>query len=107
MSIYQRIKELAKKKNISIRELEHQMGFPNGTLLKWIDNANSQKLKKVANYFNVSTDYLLGNENSEKSTANLDDLETIMMFGGKPVPEEDKETVLQILRSLRDARNNK
>ncbi|USS85889.1 helix-turn-helix domain-containing protein [Fructilactobacillus cliffordii] len=105
MSIYQRIKELAKNKNISIRELEHQLGFPNGTLQKWVDNANSQKLKKVANYFNVSTDYLLGN--GERPTADLDDLETIMMFGGKPVPEEDKQTVLEILRRLRDARDHK
>lgn len=104
MSIYQRIKELAKSKNISIRELEHQLDFPNGTLQKWIDNANSQKLKKVANFFNVSTDYLLGNEGIK--TANLDDLKTIMMFGGKPIPEEDKETVLEILRRLRDARNH-
>lgn len=104
MSIYQRIKLLAKDKKISIRELEHQMGFPNGTMQKWENNANSQKLKKVANYFNVSVDYLLGNDAS--NTADLDDLSTIMMFGGKPIPEEDRDTVIQILRRLRNARNN-
>ncbi|CAM2749482.1 helix-turn-helix domain-containing protein [Fructilactobacillus fructivorans] len=104
MSIYQRVKELAKNKNISIRELEHQLGFSNGTLQKWDKTANSQKLKKVANYFNVSVDYLLGN--STGNSADLDDLSTIMMFGGKPIPEEDRETVVEILRKLRNARNH-
>lgn len=103
MSIYQRIKCLANNR-ISIRELEHQLGFPNGTIQKWDDNANSQKLKKVANYFKVSTDYLLGNES--RQTANLDDLNTVMMFGGQPIIEEDQEAVLDILRRLRNARNN-
>ncbi|CAK1255039.1 helix-turn-helix transcriptional regulator [Fructobacillus cardui] len=104
MSIYQRVKGLANNR-ISIRELEHQLGFPNGTIQKWDDNANSQKLKKVANYFQVSTDYLLGND--IRQTASIDDLKTVMMFGGQPIPEEDHQVVLDILQRLRNARNNK
>ncbi|CAK1254438.1 MULTISPECIES: XRE family transcriptional regulator [Fructobacillus] len=103
MSIYDRIKNLAHNR-ISIRELEYQLGFPNGTLQKWDTNANSQKLKKVANYFQVSTDFLLGNEGHK--TADLEDLNTVMMFGGQPILDEDKEAVLDILRRLRDARNH-
>ena len=60
MTIYERIKELARVKKISIRELEKQLGFSNGTIRNWINSTNSQSLEKVANYFNVSTDYLLG-----------------------------------------------
>ncbi|WP_318529262.1 helix-turn-helix domain-containing protein, partial [Ligilactobacillus salivarius] len=60
MTIYQRIKELASEKNISIRELEKQLNFSNGAINKWSSKAPSDKLEKVANYFNVSTDYLLG-----------------------------------------------
>lgn len=60
MSIYQRIKDLANKKNISIRELEKQLNFSNGAVNKWREKAPSDKLEKVANYFDVTTDYLLG-----------------------------------------------
>lgn len=63
MTIYQRIKELANEKNISIRELEKQLNFANGAVNKWNSKAPSDKLEKVANYFNVSTDYLLGRTN--------------------------------------------
>lgn len=62
MTIYERIKELARVKKISIRELEKQLGFSNGTIRNWINSTNSQSLEKVANYFNVSTDFILGHE---------------------------------------------
>jgi len=61
MTIYQRIKGLASEKNISIRELESTLKLANGTLSKWKDRANTEKLQKVATFFNVSVDYLLGN----------------------------------------------
>ena len=57
MTIYERIKELARVKKISIRELEKQLNFSNGAINKWSSKAPSDKLEKVANYFNVSTDY--------------------------------------------------
>ncbi|MBS9335361.1 helix-turn-helix domain-containing protein [Fructobacillus sp. M1-13] len=104
MSIYEKVKVIAKERKISIRELEKKLGFPNGTIQKWDNNANLDKLKKVANFFNVTTDYLLDNGNAK--TANLEDLNTIMMFEGKPISDEDKETIIEILRRLRIARNS-
>lgn len=60
MTIYNRIKDLASIRKISIRELENSLGFSNGTIRTWGNNAKSSNLEKVANFFNVSTDYLLG-----------------------------------------------
>ena len=57
MNPYERIKKLAKKKGISVRDL----GFSNGYFGKWKKvSPNSSGITKVADYFNVSTDYLLG-----------------------------------------------
>lgn len=67
MTIYQRIKELANEKGISIRELENELHFSNGTLNKWKDQANSEKLKNVADHFNVSVDFLLGKNDDDQS----------------------------------------
>lgn len=67
MTIYERIKDLASKKNISIRELENRLGFSNGTLRQWKDSTKSSSLEKVADFFGVTTDYLLGKTNIPQS----------------------------------------
>ncbi len=60
MSIRGRIKELSKERGMSVSALEAALGFGNGTIAKWEKTAPSAfKLKKVADYFNVSVDYLL------------------------------------------------
>ena len=75
MTIYSRIKDLANERNISIRELESQLGFSNGTISKWKDTANSIKLDKVASFFNVTTDYLLGRNNTPKNATKKETVE--------------------------------
>lgn len=98
MSIYQRIKDLAGQKNISIRELEHILNFSNGTVSKWDDNANSEKSQSVADFFNVSTDYLLGRDKPVDKRVDLADDDVIMTFEGKEIPPEDIELMRRLLR---------
>ncbi|WP_088815674.1 MULTISPECIES: helix-turn-helix domain-containing protein [Listeria] len=60
MNTFERIKQLCEQQKISISELERKLNFGNGIIRKWEKAApNSDKLQKVADYFNVSTDYLL------------------------------------------------
>ncbi|MFY4480793.1 helix-turn-helix domain-containing protein [Latilactobacillus sakei] len=75
MTIYSRIKDLSNERNISIRELESQLGFSNGTISKWKDTANSIKLDKVASFFNVTTDYLLGRNDTPKNATKKETVE--------------------------------
>lgn len=101
MTIYQRIKELATEKNISIREVESTLNLANGTLNKWKKRANTEKLQKVADYFGVTVDYLLGNEKSSSSSSksvDLNDDDAFLTFEGKPIPEEDLELIKRLLR---------
>lgn len=72
MNSYEIIKELAKQKKLSIRQLEMNLGYSNGYLAKWrINTPNSDELKRIADYFNVSVDYLLGRtDNPEKNIPN-------------------------------------
>ena len=58
--ILKKILKLAEKNNISISCLEKTLGFGNGTIKKLGESSPSvDKLKKVADYFNVSVDYFL------------------------------------------------
>lgn len=58
----ERIKGLCTQNNLTIGELEKKLNFGNGTVRKWDNSQPSiDNVMKVANYFNVSIDYLAGN----------------------------------------------
>lgn len=65
MTIRERIKELCKKNNVSLNQVEIACEFGKGYLSK-LDTTtpNMAKIKKIADYFGVSVDYLMtGKEN--------------------------------------------
>ena len=58
--IFERIKELCRKNNISIYKLENEMGFSHTTISKWEKvSPRVSNLKKVADYFGVTVDFLI------------------------------------------------
>lgn len=60
MSTFDRVKLLADKQKISIMELEERLGLGKNSLYGWKRKTpNGTNLEKVADYFNVSVDYLL------------------------------------------------
>lgn len=65
MTTFELIKKLAKKNNSNLKEVALNLGFGENAFYKWkVSNPTSDKLIKVADYFNVSTDYLLGRTNN-------------------------------------------
>ena len=58
---FEKIKELAKKREKALGQVEEDLGYGRNTLYK-IKNStpNAERIAEIANYFNVSTDYLLG-----------------------------------------------
>lgn len=58
---YEKIKELADKHGISLMKLEEDLGYSRNTLYKLkSQKPNAERISEIADYFNVSTDYLLG-----------------------------------------------
>ncbi|MBQ4816450.1 helix-turn-helix transcriptional regulator [Bacillus pumilus] len=68
MSLVRRIKGLCDEKKVTFAEVERQIGISNGQIRRW-DNVSpkSETLQKVADYFDVSTDYLLGRTEIKRS----------------------------------------
>lgn len=61
--IFKKISELCKEKGISVAKLERETGISNGTISRWGSSSPTvEKLEKVADYFGVSVDSLLGRE---------------------------------------------
>ncbi|OQR15195.1 helix-turn-helix domain-containing protein [Ligilactobacillus salivarius] len=116
MNLRDRIKELANQRKVSVAELERTLGFGNGSISKWNKQSPStEKLKQVADYFQVSLDYLVGRSDdkydlspqekidigieAEKMMKGLND-EGSINFYGEPMSEEDKEATLSALNLL-------
>lgn len=59
--LYKTIRKLCEVNNTSIFALEKKLGFGNGTISRW-DNSSPTvaNLKKVADYFGVTIEELLG-----------------------------------------------
>lgn len=108
MEIYlERIKPLFKSSGKSNLELEKDIGLPRSIIYDW-DNKRSKSYKnyadKIASYFNVSTDYLLGNTDIKNKPAtdkgnelSDDDAQLLKLFN--QVPEESKALVVGMIEA--------
>lgn len=109
MDLYEKIKELAAQKNVSIRQIEENLSFSNGTIRQWSrKNPGVNKVRDVAKYFNVSVDYLLGNEEIEHpqfSPELLDAIDNAEGFSGQPLDDHDKEIIKGLLAAYIAGKN--
>ncbi len=106
---FDRIKELAQKQGLSINLLEEKLGYSRNTIYNLKNSKPStERISEIADYFNVSTDYLLGRTDNPKITTGGDasaplDLRDIaaqsMLFDGKPLTEEDIDFITAVLEA--------
>lgn len=103
MEIKDRVKQLADRKKISLPQLEQELGFGNGTIVKWDKSIpKADKLKKVADYFNVSMNYLMDDSLSSSDykdiAKNLNEMmeqlengtDSPLMYNGQELSETSK-----------------
>ena len=58
--LYDNVKIFCAEKNISIGQLEKELGFSNGSICKWNENEPGiRKVQKVADYLQVPIEKLL------------------------------------------------
>lgn len=97
--VYSRINELAKKKGVSLQKVATDIGLSENYIynLKSKKTANTDPIEKIANYFQVSTDYLLGRTDNP-NIATVNNQKTVdlkkaiagsMSYDGKPLTEDE------------------
>lgn len=106
---FEKIKELADKKGISINRLEEQLGFSRNTIYNMkTKKPNAERVAAIADYFNVSTDYLLGRTDNPRIAKNNDnsmtidlkkDAEETFFFDGHELNDEDIDLITSILET--------
>ena len=114
MNTYEIIKELVKQRFITVAQLERTLDLSNGSISKWAKSKpNSEPLEKVADYLNVSTDYLLGrtdNPSIAGGGSEPDDIDKIidraMFFDGMPLTDDDRRALRGIISGYMNSKGD-
>ncbi|NMP58575.1 helix-turn-helix domain-containing protein [Enterococcus mundtii] len=71
MTLYERIYELSKKQGISVFDLADRLDLSRNSIYSWKKSSpKAETLQKVADYFDVSVDYLLGRTDTPSPVGN-------------------------------------
>ena len=121
--MYEIFKKLLDEHGVTAYQVSKMTGISTGSLSDWKNGRSSpkaDKLQKIADYFGVTVDYLLGNEQKEKPVAKSDepDYEKAkeilakrleqkkngLVFGygdtGEPFMEEISEQEMNVIRNI-------
>lgn len=104
-----RLRALRQEQNISMRQLGDIFGMAESTISLYENEKrkiDTDMLIKFANYFNVSTDYLLGitderNSSSDNDDIGFDDFTYAMHNETKELTEDDKQMLLGMAKMLK------
>lgn len=101
-----RLKELRSSRHLTQREVAERLGIGVSTLGMYEAGKREpdlDTLKALAQFYNVTVDYLLGNEDAELSPE-----EQLLRLGaylrGNGATEEDVDTIMQLLANRRRLR---
>lgn len=103
MTLLDRIKILCDARGETLASLERKMDFGNGTIRRWGDTTPSgDKLARVADFFHVSVDYLLGRESQQFHQVNDDPDEnyTILSRNAKKLTPERRKQLLDMAKIM-------
>lgn len=100
MNMYDRITLLARRRGVSIAQVERDCGFSPASLRKLnTNNPSSEKVMALAKYFGVSTDWLYGNTEIEKPAEQLLDSDFISLQRAKQnMSSEEWKRAMDIIR---------
>lgn len=110
-STFEIVKDLCEKQGISLNTLEDKLKLGKNSLYGLKRNQPSaERLQQIADYFNVSTDYLLGRTDNpviagdtvttpDGRVVDLSNLrERVVLFDGKPLSDDDVDKIAQIIK---------
>ena len=103
--MYEIFLKLLRESGLRASDVSKATGIPPSTFTDWKTGRSrpkQEKLEKLAEFFNVSVDYLLGrNESEEKEKKEDDDIAMLSRVGSKLSPEQRKKAI-SVLKAMFD-----
>lgn len=101
--------DLCAKKGVSLSKAAESIGVNRAAVSKWKDGAtpNGETIQKFADFFGVSTDYLLEKEKAptdndeRKDEIGFNDFTYAMHNETKDLPQEKKDMLLEMARFMK------
>lgn len=114
MTMFDRVKEISKKRGLSLAQLNEKAGFKQNVIYSWKTKTPSiDKVESVAKVLGVSMDYLLGKTEKEEPMNNTRDMEveealnSMRSYQGQPISDEEREVMRGIIKGYLDNKNKK
>lgn len=111
MDLKERIQELCKSKNISMNQLEQELGFGKGYISKLGKSTpNTAKIQQIAHYLGVTVDYLMTGKDDSRGDGNpYSELKGIYLSYAKEAQENgiDPDDIRLALETIRRLRGDK
>lgn len=108
MSMFDRIKYLSKKRDKNLKSIAIELGYGENYFysIKSGKSPSAEKLQEIADYFNVSTDYLLGRSEDPHAIQDMpkeltveEALASVMSSNGKPLTDNDRKILTGIIEA--------
>lgn len=100
---FTRFQELCREQGTSVNAVAKLIGASSGSVTAWKHGAQprSATLSRIAEYFHVSTDYLLGSDETQDV---LDQVDVAWYGQFKTLTEEQKQTIRDMVAVMRSRR---
>ena len=89
MTLFERISYLAKQ-GLSVFDLAEKLNLSRNSIYSWKNSPKAETLEKVAEYFDVTTDYLLGRTDNPNSDNLEDEITTFFRVNTEDLTESEK-----------------
>lgn len=104
-----RLKVLREHKQLSKAEVARRLNVGNTTYANWeygLREPNADTIVELANFYDVSTDYLLGHDpnDQDKELTVEAAIMRIKQYNGQPVSDQDQKTLISIAKAYFNSR---
>lgn len=107
--LFDKIKELSKKRSMNIKDVALKIGFSENYFytLKSGKTPSSENLVKIASFFNVSTDYLLDVDSIKLKEIDISDDILVLKLKGEVLSKKERAVILATAQALIEQRESK
>ncbi len=97
-------KELRLEKKLSQEKIAEDLEISQPLIAKWESHQSTpspEMLDYIADYFNVSVDYLIGRSKYRNLEAENSELDNVLFSKAKDLTDEEKKTIINVINAIK------